>query len=102
MISFRLTDAPASFQRYINEIFIKKLDIFVIVYLDDIFIYTNDKRDDHFTCHNIFLCLYINIFYGYQTKSYLHLFFGLASAGAGCIFQPACSIDKTPSRSIQG
>ena len=33
-----LTNAPASFQRYINKILAKKLDIFVIVYLDDIFI----------------------------------------------------------------
>ena len=39
---FRLFNAPASFQGYINKIQAKKLDIFVIVYLDDIFIYTED------------------------------------------------------------
>ena len=40
-------NAPASFQRYINKILAEKLDIFVIVYLDDILIYTNDDGDGH-------------------------------------------------------
>ncbi len=35
---FSLSNAPASFQDYINKIFAKKLDIFVMVYLDDILI----------------------------------------------------------------
>ena len=41
-MSFRLFNAPSSFQGNINKILAKKLDIFVIVYLDDIFIYTED------------------------------------------------------------
>ena len=40
VMSFGLTIASASFQRYINKIFAEKLDIFIIVYLDDILIYT--------------------------------------------------------------
>ena len=47
MMLFGLTNAPASFQRYINKILAKKLDIFVIVYLDDILIYTDDDGDGH-------------------------------------------------------
>ena len=39
---FELSNAPTSFQSYINKILAKKLDIFVIVYLDIIFIYTED------------------------------------------------------------
>ena len=46
---FGLTNASPSFQRYINKILAKKLDIFVIVYLDDILIYTNDTRNGHIT-----------------------------------------------------
>ena len=44
---FGLTNAPASFQGYINKILAEKLDIFVIVYLNDILIYTNDDGDGH-------------------------------------------------------
>ena len=44
---FGLTNAPASFQGYINKILTEKLDIFVIVYLDDIVIYTEDDGDGH-------------------------------------------------------
>ena len=44
---FGLTNAPANFQKYINKIFVEKLDIFMIVYLDDILIYTNDNRDGY-------------------------------------------------------
>ena len=40
---FRLSNARASFQRYINKIPVEKLNIFVIVYLDDILIYTEDQ-----------------------------------------------------------
>ena len=44
---FRLSNAPASFQGYINKILAKKLNVFIIVYLDDIFIYTKDKGQGH-------------------------------------------------------
>ena len=44
---FGISNAPASFQGYIDKILVKKLDIFVIVDLDDIFIYTKDPRQAH-------------------------------------------------------
>lgn len=39
---FDLSNASASFQRYINKIFTRKLIIFVIVYFDNILIYIKD------------------------------------------------------------
>ena len=39
---FGLSNAPVTFQGYVNKILAEKLDIFVIVYLDDILIYTKD------------------------------------------------------------
>ena len=39
---FGLIIVPNSFQEYVNKILTEKLDIFVIVYLDDILIYTKD------------------------------------------------------------
>ena len=39
---FGLSNAQASFCNYINKILAQKLDVFVIVYLDDILIYIKD------------------------------------------------------------
>ena len=47
VMPFELSNAPASFQGYINKILAEKLDIFVIVYLDDILIYTEDPGQGH-------------------------------------------------------
>ena len=47
MMSFGLSNALASFQRYINIILAKMLDIIIIVYLDNIFIYTKDPGQGH-------------------------------------------------------
>ena len=44
---FGLSNAPASFQGYINKILARKLDIFVIVYLNDILIYIKDPSQAH-------------------------------------------------------
>ena len=44
---FGLSNAPASFQGYINKILAKKLDVFVIVYLDDILIYIENEGQGH-------------------------------------------------------
>ena len=44
---FELFNALASFQSYINKILIKKFDIFVIVYLDNILIYIKYPGQDH-------------------------------------------------------
>ena len=47
VMPFSLSIALVSFQGYINKILAEKLDIFVIVYLDDILIYTEDLGKPH-------------------------------------------------------
>ena len=47
VIPFGLSNTLVSFQGYINKILTKKLDIFVIVYLDDIFIFTENPGQSH-------------------------------------------------------
>lgn len=42
VLPFGLTNAPATFQAYINKALAEKLDVFCIVYLDDILIYSED------------------------------------------------------------
>ena len=44
---FGLFNTPASFQGYINKILADKLNIFVIVYLEDILIYIEDQERDY-------------------------------------------------------
>ncbi len=44
---FDLSNAPASFQGYINKILVEKLDIFVIVYLNIILVYTENAGQPH-------------------------------------------------------
>ena len=39
IMRFGLTNILTTFWGYINKIFVKKLDVFVIVYLNNIFIY---------------------------------------------------------------
>ena len=46
-MSFGLINGPESFQGYVNKILAKKLNIFVIVYLDNIFIYIKDPGKAH-------------------------------------------------------
>ena len=47
VMPFGLSNAPATFQGYINKILAEKLNVFVIVYLDDILIYTKDTGQAH-------------------------------------------------------
>jgi len=45
---FGLSGAPATFQRYINSLLRTELDDFASAYMDDVIIYTNGSRGDHF------------------------------------------------------
>ena len=42
---FRLTNAPAAFQRFMNDIFSDLLDVSVTIYLDNILIYSDNPAD---------------------------------------------------------
>ena len=47
VMPFGLFNALATFQGYVNKILAEKLDIFVIVYLDEILIYTKNLGQPH-------------------------------------------------------
>ena len=45
VMNFGLTNAPVSFQAYINNALLEYLDVFYTAYLDDILIYSNSKKE---------------------------------------------------------
>jgi transposase InsO family protein len=45
VMPFGLTNAPPSFQRFIDEVLRKYLHLFVIAYLDDILVFSEDKNE---------------------------------------------------------
>jgi hypothetical protein len=49
VMPFGLTNAPAAFQCFVNDIFADMLDVHVIMYLDDILIYsdTPEEHEEH-------------------------------------------------------
>ena len=47
IMAFGFSNVLASFKDYINKILAKKLDIFIIIYLNDIFIYIEDPGQAH-------------------------------------------------------
>ena len=44
-MSFRLTNAPAYFMNLINKVFMDELDKFVVVFIDDILIYSKSVQE---------------------------------------------------------
>ncbi len=47
VMPFGLTNVSATFQGYIKKILAEKLDVFVIIYLDNIFIYIENEGEEH-------------------------------------------------------
>jgi hypothetical protein len=52
MMSFRLTNAPAYFMYLMNKVFMEYLDKFVMVFINDILVYSRSEEE-----HEEHLCL---------------------------------------------
>jgi hypothetical protein len=52
---FGLTDAPAYFMYLMNSVFISRHDKFVVIFIDNIFIYSKNKEDQHLGDHQLYV-----------------------------------------------
>ena len=60
VMPFGLTNAPATFQRMINNVLREYVDIFVVVYLDDILIFSDNEEEHEEHIHKVFTKLQEN------------------------------------------
>ena len=68
VMPFGLTNAPSAFQRFMNDIFSDLLDVHVIIYLDDILIYSDNPVDHKKHVHEVLRCLHANGLYARPDK----------------------------------
>ena len=60
VMHYGLMNAPASFQQFMNEVFKDMLDVSVIVYLDDILVYSKNPDDHIKHITEVLECLHTN------------------------------------------
>ena len=65
---FGLTNAPAAFQCFMNDIFSDMLDVCILVYLDDILIYSDNMEQHHEHVCEVLQCLCKNHPYAHADK----------------------------------
>lgn len=73
VMPFGLTNAPATFQKLMNEIFSQALDSYVIVYLDDILVYSKDIESHEIHLNSVFSVLMKNGLKVKESKCYFYL-----------------------------
>ena len=72
VMPFGLTNAPAAFQRFMNDIFSDMLDVSVIVYLDDILIYSDNPAEHRRHVKEVLRRLRANGLYAAEKKCFFH------------------------------
>ena len=72
VIPFGLLNAPAAFQCFINEVFVDLLNVYVVIYLDNILIYSDNLEDHIKHVKEILKKLWRNKLYASPTKCAFH------------------------------
>ena len=69
---FGLTNTPMAFQRFMNDIFSDLLDVCIMIYLDDILIYSNNMSEHHWYVKEVLKCLCKASLYAKAEKCEFH------------------------------
>ena len=69
---FGLTNAPAAFQQFMNNIFSYFLDVCIMIYLNDILIYSNNMSKYHWYVKEVLKHLYKAGLYAKAEKCKFH------------------------------
>ena len=73
IMPFGLTNTPAAFQCFMNDIFGDLLDVCILVYLDDILIYSDSKEEHRHHVWEILWCLRQHHLYARTDKCFFHV-----------------------------
>src|SRR5215468_3274390 len=72
VMPFGLSNAPAAFQRFMNDIFADMLDVSVVIYLDDILIYSDDMAKHRSHVREVLKRLRANGLFASEKKCVFH------------------------------
>ncbi|KAF8751621.1 hypothetical protein RHS01_08323 [Rhizoctonia solani] len=99
VMTFGLTNAPAAFQHFMNKLFKDLLDVCVIIYLDDILIYSKDNASHTQHVHKVLKQLMENQLFCKASKCTFHVtsveYLGIIVSNKGF------SLDKLKIQAIQ-
>ncbi|MBW0519350.1 hypothetical protein O181_059065 [Austropuccinia psidii MF-1] len=73
VMPFGLTNAPSSFQNLVNDIFYDLLDIYVMVYLDDVMVFSKSEEEHVTHVSTVLSRLRANKLFAKASKSLFHL-----------------------------
>ena len=73
VMHFGLTNAPTAFQRFMNDIFGDLLNVCILVYLDNILIYSDSKEEHQHHVREILRRLQQHHLYAHADKCFFHI-----------------------------
>ena len=73
VMTFGLTNAPTTFQHLMNDIFGDLLNVYMLVYLDDILIYSDSDEEHKWHVHKILHRLQKHNIYTHANKCFFHV-----------------------------
>ncbi|QRW20742.1 Retrotransposable element Tf2 protein [Rhizoctonia solani] len=99
VMTFGLTNAPAAFQHFKNELFKDLLDVCVIIYLDDILIYSKDDASHAQHVHEVLKRLMDNQLFCKASKCTFHV--TLVEYLGIIVLDKGFSLDKLKIQAVQ-